>query len=113
MKFDLQPDDLRPLIKLVVSEVIEQLEEDRAKLDGRLAYTEPEAAALLGIQHPRARGCPATRGDRRSPSWKAHPLRARPAHHFPAKESSHLTRKKEGRGCRLGPVTKGTCCVDS
>jgi len=62
MKFELQPDDLRPLVKLVVTEVIERREADRGKLDGRLAYTEPEAAALLGVQ-PHVLGDARRRGE--------------------------------------------------
>jgi ribose 1,5-bisphosphokinase PhnN len=42
---------LRPLIAEVVREVLAQVEADRAKLpEGRLCYSEPEAAALLGVE---------------------------------------------------------------
>src|SRR5438309_220695 len=44
------PAALRPLIQSVVTEVVVQLEADRAKLNGRLAYSEPEAAELLGLE---------------------------------------------------------------
>jgi hypothetical protein len=33
-----------------VIETINQLESERAKFDGRLVFTEPEAAALLGVK---------------------------------------------------------------
>jgi hypothetical protein len=44
------PDSLRPLIRVVVEEVLAQVRADEAKLNGRLAYGESEAAALLGLQ---------------------------------------------------------------
>jgi hypothetical protein len=62
MKFELQPDDLRPLVQMVVTEVIERFEADRTALDGRLAYTEPEAAALIGVQ-PHVLGDARRRGE--------------------------------------------------
>jgi hypothetical protein len=55
LKFD--ADDLRPLVRLVVSETINRLESERAKFDGRLAFTEPEAAALLGVKSYVLRDC--------------------------------------------------------
>ena len=50
MKIEFSPDDLRPLVELIVDETLEKIGETRAKLSGRLAYPEPEAAALLGVQ---------------------------------------------------------------
>jgi hypothetical protein len=50
MHIAFDPGDLRPLIEHVVSETIERLESERAKLNGRLGYSEPEAAALLGVE---------------------------------------------------------------
>lgn len=47
---DIDSNDLRPLIAIVVAETFAQLEIGRQKLGGRIAYTEPEAAAMLGIQ---------------------------------------------------------------
>jgi len=41
---------LEPLIQKVVAETVVRIEADRAKLDGKLAYSEPEAARLLGLQ---------------------------------------------------------------
>jgi hypothetical protein len=49
-KLQLDPDELRPLVSLVVQEVLEALDAERAKLGERLAFTEPEASALLGIE---------------------------------------------------------------
>ena len=50
-------DALRPLVRLAVAEAMERLEEERAKLNGRLAYTEPEAAVLLGVKPHVLRDC--------------------------------------------------------
>jgi hypothetical protein len=41
---------LRSLIAAVVAEVLAQMEKDGARLDGRLAWSEAEAAALLGLE---------------------------------------------------------------
>jgi helix-turn-helix protein len=42
---------LRPLVREIVAEVLDRLEGDRAKLSaGRLAYSEEEAARLLGLE---------------------------------------------------------------
>src|SRR5262245_43906077 len=47
----LDADRLRPLIEAVVAEAIRQLGDARGQLDGdRLAYAEPEAARLLGLE---------------------------------------------------------------
>lgn len=40
---------LNPLVANVVIETLARLEADEAKLGDRLAYPEPEAAALLGV----------------------------------------------------------------
>jgi hypothetical protein len=50
-------DDLRPLVRLVVAEALDRLERDRAKFDGRLAFSEAEAAALLGVKPYVLRDC--------------------------------------------------------
>ena len=50
MRFEFDIDTLRPVIQQVVAETVAQLEAKRSKFDGRIAYTEPEAAALLGVQ---------------------------------------------------------------
>jgi hypothetical protein len=49
--------DLRPLIERVVVATLDHVDATRQKLDGRLAYTEPEAAALLGVQRHALRDC--------------------------------------------------------
>jgi hypothetical protein len=51
VNINLDPETLRPLVAEVVRQVLEQLDADRAKLDGpRLAYSEEEAARLLGLE---------------------------------------------------------------
>ncbi len=57
MNFRLDPEDFRSLVRIVVAEVFAQTEADREKLDGRLGYTEPEAAALLGVARHTLRDC--------------------------------------------------------
>ncbi len=42
-------EDLAPLVRAVVAEVLAQREADEATLSGKLALKEPEAAALLSI----------------------------------------------------------------
>ena len=50
MNITFDQDDLRPLVQAIVDETIEALEQAEAKLPAnRLAYPEPEAAALLGV----------------------------------------------------------------
>jgi hypothetical protein len=46
----LDPEALKPLIESIVAETLARLEAGRAHLDGKLAYSEPEAARLLGLQ---------------------------------------------------------------
>jgi hypothetical protein len=41
---------LRPLVELVVAEVLARCREDEARLADRLAYSEEEAARLLGLE---------------------------------------------------------------
>ena len=51
VKMVLDPADLRPIIEAVVAETLTALRADEAVLPpGRLAYLEPEAAAILGIR---------------------------------------------------------------
>jgi hypothetical protein len=45
----IDPDQLRPLIQAVVEETIAAIEARRAALPDRLAFSEPEAARLLGL----------------------------------------------------------------
>ena len=42
--------DIQPLVEVVVDEVFRRVSEERAKLGGRLAMSEPEAAAALGLK---------------------------------------------------------------
>ncbi len=57
LKIQFDQDDLRPLVHLAVAEALDRMEEERAKLNGRLALTEPEAAALLGVKPYVLRDC--------------------------------------------------------
>jgi excisionase family DNA binding protein len=51
LSLQLGPDALRPLIAEIVAEALRQLEAARARVpDGRLAYSEEEAARLLGLE---------------------------------------------------------------
>lgn len=51
MKLELNSEELRPLIQAVVKETLTQVESDRAKLDDKLAYSEQEAARMLGLDY--------------------------------------------------------------
>jgi hypothetical protein len=57
LKIQFDQDDLRPLVHLAVAEALDSMEEERAKFNGRLALTEPEAAALLGVKSYVLRDC--------------------------------------------------------
>jgi len=50
VNLSLDPADLRPLVQAVVTEALDQLRRDEARLDGRLAFPEPEAASLVGVK---------------------------------------------------------------
>ena len=50
-------EDLQPLVALAVTEALDRLEAERAKFNGRLAFTEPEAAVLLGVKPHVLRDC--------------------------------------------------------
>ena len=49
LKLEFDADTIRPLIAEIVAETVARIDEQRARLGDRLAFTEPEAAALLGI----------------------------------------------------------------
>ncbi|MEI8375377.1 MAG: helix-turn-helix domain-containing protein [Planctomycetota bacterium] len=49
MKLEIVPDELRPVIEAVVAETIAKLEVQREALNGKLAYSEYEAAQLIGL----------------------------------------------------------------
>lgn len=53
VKFD--RNDLRDLVREAVAQVLAELEARRPDLDGRLAYSEAEAADLLGLKHHQLR----------------------------------------------------------
>ena len=57
LKIEFDRNDIRPLIELAVAEALDRMEEDRAKFNGRLAFTEPEAAVLLGVKPHVLRDC--------------------------------------------------------
>lgn len=57
MKIDFDFEDIRPLIEVTVTEVLARLEEDDARLNGRLWFPEAEAAGLLGLPAHRLRDC--------------------------------------------------------
>ena len=57
LKIEFDREDLRPLVHLAVAEALDRMEEERAKFNGRLAFTEPEAAVLLGVKPHVLRDC--------------------------------------------------------
>jgi len=57
VKIEFDHDALRPLVNLAVAEALDRMEEERARFNGRLAYTEPEAAVLLGVKPHVLRDC--------------------------------------------------------
>ena len=50
MRFEFDVDTLRPVIEQVVAQTVAKLDVDHSRFDDRIAYTESEAAALLGVQ---------------------------------------------------------------
>lgn len=50
MKLSFDEADLRPVIEKIVAATLVQLQSDEAKLGQKIAYTEPEAAAILSIR---------------------------------------------------------------
>jgi Helix-turn-helix domain len=57
MKVTFDPELFQPLIAQIVIEILAQLEADEARLGNRMAYPEPEAAALLGVAPHVLRDC--------------------------------------------------------
>lgn len=45
----LEPADIQSIVEATVLATMERIQADRAKVNGRLGYTEPEAAGLAGI----------------------------------------------------------------
>ena len=50
MKIEFDTADLAPLIRQIVAEARAEQEADHARLNGRIALWEPEAAAAIGVQ---------------------------------------------------------------
>jgi hypothetical protein len=57
MKLQFDDDDLEPLVVKIVAKVLAQREADDERFGGRLAFTEPEAAALIGVKAHVLRDC--------------------------------------------------------
>lgn len=57
LKIEFDSKDLRPIVHLAVTEALDHLEAERAKFQGRLSFTEPEAAVLLGVKPHVLRDC--------------------------------------------------------
>jgi hypothetical protein len=49
--------ELRPVIAEIVRAVLDEIDADQAKLNGRLGYGESEAATLLGVERHVLRDC--------------------------------------------------------
>ena len=45
----LSPDELRPLVRPIVKEVVRELDDRRRAAQGKLAFTEAEAAEMLSL----------------------------------------------------------------
>ena len=50
MQVTFSPDDLKPLIEVVIAATLKRLAEDHATIGERLAISEPEAAHLLSLE---------------------------------------------------------------
>jgi len=50
MKLSFDEADLRPLIEQIVCAALAQLQADQGRFGDRIAFTEPEAAALLSLR---------------------------------------------------------------
>lgn len=57
MELHIDAADLRPVIEHVVAATLERLDAERARFSGRLAYSEAEAAAALGVPRHVLRDC--------------------------------------------------------
>ena len=55
MNFQLPAAELRPIVREVINEVLSEMDGSLPSANGRLAYSEPEAAALLGLPTHRLR----------------------------------------------------------
>ena len=50
MQVNISPEELAPVIAATVAATLEAIRSDEAKLGDRLAFSEPEAARLLGLE---------------------------------------------------------------
>ncbi len=57
MKIELDQADLSPIIAAAVSETIRQIDERASEMGSRLAFSEAESAALLGVARHTLRDC--------------------------------------------------------
>ncbi len=57
MEITFNDTDLEPLVTRVVAKVLAQREANDTRFGNRLAYTEPEAAALIGVRPHILRDC--------------------------------------------------------
>lgn len=57
MQLSFDPADLKPIVETVVDEVLARAETALARAGDRLGYTEPEAAALIGVEPHVLRDC--------------------------------------------------------
>ena len=48
-KLDINPDELKPLVREIVQAVLAETDQLKHLLNGKLAVTEPDAAAMLGL----------------------------------------------------------------
>ena len=48
-KLDINPDELKPLVREIVQAVLAETDQLKHLLNGKLAVIEPEAAAMLGL----------------------------------------------------------------
>lgn len=57
MQVNFDQSDLRLLVEQVIDAVLAELETDEQRLGSKLAFTEPEAAALLSLKPHQLRDC--------------------------------------------------------
>lgn len=55
MQVTLDPHDLEPVIELIVERVVARLEREREALGDRVAFSEAEAAQLIGLEQHQLR----------------------------------------------------------
>ena len=57
MKLEIADADLKPIIVEMVRAVLAEIGDNHARLDGKLAYAEVEAAAMIGVARHVLRDC--------------------------------------------------------